>query len=202
MLSRVPRWIWWTAGIVVLWVLWAVLIQAPMQRASYELEPREAKVAREIQSIDARMAAVPAVMARLDSARAAIGRRLDSYGSVDRVEHLMRELTSEGVSRGLEGVRVRPDLEHLLRITSPDHADGDGPHIDTIPITIAAQGRFAAIGSWMEELERRPDFRVWHYGQWTSSDEGLTAVELRGAFMVVNRTGLPARASTTAEVPQ
>lgn len=200
MIRSAPRWVWWTAGTVFVWALWAMFVAAPLERRNAALDPQGAELDREIQTMNARMMAVPLVLSRLDSARVRLAARLDAYVPVDRVESLIAELTRAGHTQGLAGIRVQPDLEHLLDITSPQHVGGTGFHVDTLPFTIGGQGRFAAIGQWIEQMESRPDFREWQHGHWSSFDDGLTMVEMRGSFLLVNRSTASPEAAVETEV--
>jgi hypothetical protein len=187
MTARLSRWIWWAAASLGVWIAWGFAVQMPLQRRSDQLTPRVQEVSREVQKLSARLGAVPIVLAQLDSARTQLATRLDSYVEVEHIEKLMAEVIRQGHANGLDNVRVQPDLEHLLVISSPKGGLAGEFRIDTIPMTMSAQGRFTVLGRWMEQIEARPDFRLWQHGQWTSMDDGLTSVVLRGAFIVVNR---------------
>jgi len=199
MIQSAPRWVWWPVGTVIVWTLWGMFVAAPLERRNAGLDPQGVELDREIRTLNARMMAVPSVLSRLDSARVRLAARMNGYVSVDEVEGLIAELTREGHTHGLDGIRVQPDLEHLLAITSPQHAGGAGFHIDTLPFTIGGQGRFAAIGQWFEQMESRPDFREWQYGHWSSFDDGLTMVELRGSFLLVNHSTASFEAAVETE---
>jgi len=160
-----------------------------MMRKVADLQGRQRKTDTERTALDARMAAVPALVLRLNDAQRRLDSTLSGFVTDDAIDDLIRQLRSDGGRCGLTHVCVDPELMSLLHapmaVSTPGMANG---RLDTVIVNLSASGAFMSLGHWLDDIEGRADFRFWTMCQWASNnDDGLVRLEAQAGLVVVNQ---------------
>lgn len=200
-LDKLPRWSLWAVGTVLLWSVWTLVVGRPMMHKAADLRRQYHRMEAERAALDARMAAVPALVVRLRDAQQQLDFALSGYVPDDAIDDLLRQLRAAGQRRGLGDVRANPELMSLLHVpmatSIPGTANG---RLDTVIIDLTASGTFKSLGRWLDDIEARPDFRFWTRCNWTSgTDDGQVNLEAQTALAVVNRTDTLTSIVTTGQ---
>ena len=201
--DKLPRWSWWAAAALLFWTAWVLILGRPLMDKVTEQKGHYRDTESELAALEARMSAVPNLVQRLNEARHQLDSALSGFSTSQEIDTLLRGLRSSGGKRGLGDLRVDPELTSLLHppMTTgmPRRAKGK---LDTVIINLSATGTFKNIGTWMDDIEARFDFRFWTMCNWSARDEdGLVRVEAQAALVVVNESD-PVTGLITMESPK
>ena len=192
-MDRLPRWSWWITGTLLLWMVWGVGLGYPLAREIAELEVEHRETEAELAAVEARMSGVPEIVNRLSKSKCQLDSALHGFVTHREIDALLDELRGRGGRSGLSDVQADPELNSLLHSAAQDSQapQTEGP-LDTVVISLAAEGGFKNIGVWLDEIEGRSDFRFWTMCRWSARDEdGLTGIEAQAGLVVLK---LPAAA--------
>ena len=186
-IDRLPRWSWWIVAALILWIVWGLGIGRPLARKITEFEKQHRKINSELAALESRMSGVPEIVSRLNRSKCQLDLELHGFSTNREIDALLEELHRSGGRNGLTGIHADPELISLLQGQA---ANSIGPHskgqLDTVIVTLAAEGRFKNIGDWLDEIERRNDFRFWTMCQWSArGEDGLAGIDAQAGLVVV-----------------
>lgn len=202
-IDKLPRWSMWAVSVVLLWAAWGFLVGNPLMHKVSALKGQCGDLESEMSALDARTAAVPNLVLRLNNAKHRLDSALRSFSTDDEIDELVRGLRTMGGRRGLGDVCADPELMSLLHVpmaaSTPGAANG---RLDTVIVNLSAAGAFKTLGQWLDDIEGRSDFRFWTKCQWSSlNEDGLVRLEAQGALVVVNEADTTTNL-ITMETPQ
>ena len=184
--DRLPRWSWWIAAALIFWMVWGLGLGCPLVRKITELEGQHRETEAELGVLESRMSGVPEIVTRLNRSKCQLDSALHGFATDREIDALLDELRRSGGRSGLSGIQADPELISLLHSPAPA---GVTPHaevqLDTVIVSLAAEGRFKNIGAWLDEIEGRSDFRFWTTCQWSARDEdGLVGIEAQAGLVM------------------
>lgn len=172
-LSRIPVWTRWIALAVVCWCMWGVVVLPQFTRRITAANQKHSDCDQQLTALRERIGQTPDVSRAVDSCHRALDSCLSSFGSTHNIDALTTQLREVGKRHGLANPQVAPELSSLLKAS---HGIGSTPagqiRLDTLIVGLSAQGSFFALGAWLDDIERRPDFRTWISCQWNRGDDG------------------------------
>jgi hypothetical protein len=202
-MDKLPRWSWWAAVALFFWTGWVLILGQPLMDKVTEMKGQYRDTESELAVLEARMSAVPNLVRRLNEARRQLDSTLAGFSTAHEIDTLLRELGASGGRRGLSALRADPELTSLLRLRMtaglPGPANG---RLDTVIVNLSAAGKLKNIGTWLDEIEERSDFRFWTMCNWSARDEdGLVGIEAQAALVVVREPD-PVTDLITRESPE
>lgn len=174
----------WIAAVVLWWTvwIWGVFGHIQSKNSLLEGEGNDLKV-QKAQTLGL-LASTPELMARIDSMRSELYAATSDFTTADNLQRLPDELTAGGHRHGIEWVEVTLELASVLEI--PAVPATEFAVLDTLLVEVSAQGQFAAIGNWLDEIEDRADFLQWDLCRWESGRrEGNTGFVGAARFRII-----------------
>jgi Tfp pilus assembly protein PilO len=186
-MDKLPRWSLWAAAALLFWTAWVLLLGRPLMHKVTELEGEYREIESELASLEARMSAVPNLVLRLNEARHQRDSTLAGFSTNHEIDTLLCELRTRGGRRGLGDLRIDPELMSLLHVpmtaNMPGSANGQ---LDTVIVNLSATGKFKNIGTWLDDIEGRSDFRFWTMCNWSvRNEDGRVGIEAQAVLVVV-----------------
>lgn len=139
---------------------------------------------QKLAALQARVAAVPDLTFRLDSALSELESSFEQYRSVDQLDALMRDLTADARRTGVLTAVAAPDLQSILELDSPLPGTVNDLQCDTLLVELSATSDFVRIGRWLDVIEQRADFQHWMECRWSDGGEG-NAVRFEGLLSLL-----------------
>ena len=202
-LSRIPKWTFWVFGAVALWSGWVFGVRTPIISRLASLDELHSSARNKITAQSERVTAIPAMLQRLDSTQQLLDSMLTGCVETDTLLELVLQVRQIGRDHGLTSVRIDPDLGSVLAIpplaAMPTRA---GIFMDTLDVSMTAQGLYAGIGGFLDDIEARPDFRYWHGCRWQSGDgDRIVNMQARAAFLVLHRHEIASNPAEAEALP-
>ena len=188
-ITRFPVWIRWTALAVALWCVWGIAVHPFFTGRISATEKQHLDTERQTIAVKTEISQAPMILHRIDSC----GRQLDAclagFAGREDAGRLTSGLCALGGRHGLTRLRAEPALRSLLNAARPRVAPRTSQvRLDTMIVALSAQGGFFALGAWLDEVERRPDFRTWISCYWNrGDDEAGVGFEGKAIFLMADR---------------
>ncbi|GAB4326662.1 MAG: hypothetical protein Kow0074_21490 [Candidatus Zixiibacteriota bacterium] len=183
-MNRLPRWSVWSGAAVALWLLWFVWLYGRMSDGADTARRDRDEARQKLAALQARVAAVPDLTFRLDSALSELESSFEQYRSVDQLDALMRDLTADARRTGVLTAVAAPDLQSILELDSPLPGTVNDLQCDTLLVELSATSDFVRIGRWLDVIEQRADFQHWMECRWSDGGEG-NAVRFEGLLSLL-----------------
>ncbi|MBI5867492.1 MAG: hypothetical protein HZB43_04255 [candidate division Zixibacteria bacterium] len=172
-LRQLPKWVRWVALAITLWSVWGLALRPIFTRRINVAQQQHADCDRQVAAIKERMGEVPTVLRAVDSCHRVLDSCLTSFGSSRDIDGLASVIRQAGQRLGLERPQAEPELPSLLKVArSTGGPVSGGIRLDTLVFAVSAKGSFFNLGAWLDDIERRPDFRTWNSCEWSRSDDG------------------------------
>lgn len=187
-MKRTIPWTAWVAATIILWIVWIWGVFGQIQDGITKLraESMESRT-RETHTLQL-LANAPVIMAQIDSLSNEYRRAVADFVSADNLQFLPEELTDSGRRCGVPQTEVTLNLASVLAL-APSPAS-ETRMLDTVQVQLAAQGEFATLGGWLDEVEERADFLLWTSCRWEPAPtDGLTRFSGTAQFRVIAAGG-------------
>jgi hypothetical protein len=172
---------------VVLWCAWVWVVFGPMQQRHGSRDAEVTALDQQRNAVLAGLSLAPALVMQTDSVTTALRRLTSGFARVDSIGELIGKLERSARDAGVNRAVIEPELACLMSI--PVHR---GVHattditLDTLRVELSVSGPFGAIGTWLERLEKRPDFQQWSGCEWAKGEgDGTVNFTGRAALWVV-----------------
>jgi hypothetical protein len=188
-LKRIPIWVRWMLASLLLWCAWGLGVRPAFTHRLNLSEQQHSASDRELAVLRSQIGLAPAVLQRIDSSRTALDSCLASYSGTESADELMDQLRASGSRHELTDLRAEPELSSLLRASGSRGTRQSGQvHLDTLLVALSARGQFLALGSWLDEVEGRSDFRTWVLCHWSHSEvDNQVQFEGKAILLTANR---------------
>jgi len=172
-MKRVAPWIIWTLVVCAWWTAWTFGVYGRSIAKENHLLAELADLERQKTQAVQLLAATPMLVRQIDSLESEFQTVTKSFVRNNRLEQLLLQLKDCAHHVGVEYAEIIPDMNSILAIPADVTSENKTPGLKPVLVRLKAQGRFARLGSWLDQIENRDDFRRWSMCRWENGPDDM-----------------------------